>query len=105
MGLLTRLMGGENLLPGESKISIHDFAAAMGEYSRGSITSTQMATGFELNASEITALDEWLTIMDNASNAAAKLAIRQKMDDVLMLGEGGLYPIAKVKLELGITEA
>lgn len=92
MGLVQRLLGTE-----EPKLPAHQFMAALAEYKRGSITGTQVGDAFDLNAGERTALQEFLDGLD------ASTIDRGKIHDVLLLGETGLYPEAKVKSELGLS--
>ena len=93
MGLLTRLVAP---LEGEDKLPVHQFCAALAEYLRGSVTGAQFATTFELSPTEITALQVFLDKLDDSS------LTRQKIDDVLLLGEAKLYSLAKVQTELGL---
>lgn len=92
MTLLNRLLGTE-----DPKLPIHQFMAALAEYKRTSITGQQVIDAFGLDAGEATALSEFLDNLDGDT------IDRAKIHDVLLLGETGLYPKAKVKTELGLT--
>ena len=93
MGVLTRLVGP---LEGETKLPVHQFMAALAEYKRGAITGAQVAEAFVLDSDEENDLQTFLDGMDGTLT-------REKVHDVLMLGERKLYTLAKVQTELGLT--
>lgn len=86
MSLLTRLVDPQ---PGEEKIPVHQFMAAVSELKRGApgVTVATIASTFELSASEETELEAFVsTYYTDGIN-------RGLIHDVLMLGEGGQYSI------------
>lgn len=93
MSLLTRLL---TPAPGEQKIAVHQFMAALAEYKRGAVTGAQVVAAFNLDATETTQLQNWL---DNLNTDAIN---RQLIHDVLLLGETGLYTQAQVIARLGV---
>ena len=93
MSLLTRLISPQ---PGETKLPVHQFMAALAEYKRGAITGSQVIMAFNLVGSETAALQDFL---DNLDSDAID---RSKLHDVLLLGETGLYDLNKIKSELGV---
>jgi hypothetical protein len=82
MGLLSRLT---EPLPGEAKIPVHTFNAAIAEVKRGIITLTNVGDAFNLSAGERTELASYL------ANVYVDGVSREVMHDVLMLGEEGHY--------------
>lgn len=93
MSLLTRLI---EPLPGEDKIAVHQFMAALAEYKRGAATGAQVVAAFNLDAIETTQLQNWLDNLD------ADTISRAEIHDVLLLGEVGLYSQAQVIARLGV---
>lgn len=93
MSLLTRLLEPQ---PGEQKIPVHQFMAALAEYKRGAVTGAQVVAKFNLDAGETTQLQNWLDNLDGDT------INRQLIHDVLMLGETGLYSQAQVVARLGV---
>jgi hypothetical protein len=93
MSLLTRLISPN---AGEVKLPVHQFMSALSEYKRKIISSSQLATAFNLTIEEQTQLNAFLTNMDT------DVINREVLHDVLMLGEGGYYTITQVKNRLGV---
>lgn len=94
MSLLDRLL---NDSPDGDNLPVHEFMAALAEYRRGSVTSSQVVNAFDLDSGEANALQEFL------DNLNADTIDRAKIHDVLLLGAADLYTKAKVKTELGLT--
>lgn len=97
MTLLTRLIAP---LEGEEKIPVHQFLAALAELVRGApgVTTPALASAFNLSPTEQTSLLDFVTEMQ-AANIALQ---RQKIHDVLLLGEGGQYTVNQVMVRLGL---
>ena len=94
MSLLTRLINPQGE---ETKLPVHQFMAALGEYKRGAVTLNQIAIAFDFSEPEKISLQEFLTNLDsNTIN-------RGLIHDVLLLAEDGLYTTAQVKSRLGIS--
>lgn len=87
MGLLTRLVAP---LPGEAKLPVHQFMAALSEFKRGApnVTLQSIVTGFGLSAGEATELQTFL------SNLLLGLIDAQQLHEVLLMGEMGLYTVS-----------
>lgn len=99
MSLLRRLVKPDRQA-GETKLPVHQFAAGIAEYKRGEITGTDIASRFELSPTEITALIDWLAIIN--SSGKTMLEIRAEVEDVLLLGEGGIYTLEEVQTRFGL---
>lgn len=86
MGLLTRLVAP---LPGEVKIPVHQFMAALAEFKRGApnVTIVAIGTAFGLSAPELVELDAFV------ANQLGDVITREMVHDVLMLGEDGIYTV------------
>ncbi len=97
MTLMTRLIDPN---PGEVKLPVHQFMAALAELARGEVTRAQVIAFFSLSASEETQLDEFIA---NQAGSGSKLINRQEIHDVLMLGEIGAYNVSQALTRLGIT--
>lgn len=93
--MVTRLVSP---LEGEAKLPVHQFTAALAEYVRGEVTGAQMVTFFNLSASEQTTLTTWLSNIDSSGRTAQD--IRTEVEDILELGEQGLYDEATVTSRL-----
>ena len=97
MSLLTRLVAP---LEGETKLPVHQFTAGIAEYRRGEMSGAEMASRFGLSPTEITALNNWLAAIDSGGQSA--IEVRTETEDVLMLGESGIYSLAEVQTRLGL---
>jgi len=86
MSLLSRLVSPA---PGEDKLPVHQFMAAVAELKRAApgVTVSSIATAFGLSAGEQTELESFLNTLyvDGIS--------RELIHDVLMLGEDNLYTL------------
>lgn len=86
MSLLTRLVDPQ---PGEEKLPVHQFQAALAELKRGApgVTVQTVATAFNLSAGEQTELASFVsTFYTDGIN-------RDLIHDVLLLGEAGHYDL------------
>jgi len=93
MSLLSRLVDPS---PGEVKLAVHQFMAALAELKRGApgVTVASIVTAFDLSAGEQTELE-----------GLVNSAYLDKIDgvmlhDVLLLGEGGQYDLAAVQARI-----
>ena len=85
----------------ETKISVHAFGAALSELARGSITKAQLISAFSLSAEDETELDAIIAVYTALGPAVDKVRFIGKLEDVMVLCEGGYYDKAKAKTELG----
>lgn len=95
MGLITRLTVP---LQGEKKLPVHQFTAALAEYVRGEISGSTLVSMFNLSSEEQTTLSNWLSGIDGSGRTA--IDIRTEVEDILELGEVGLYDIETVTTRL-----
>jgi hypothetical protein len=95
MGLVTRLVSPAD---GEIKLPVHQFTAALGEYKRGELSGAAIIAMFSLSAGEQTTLSNWLSNIDLSGQTATE--IRTEVEDILELGEQGLYDVATVTSRL-----
>lgn len=96
MSLLTRLVAP---LPGEVKLPVHQFMAAIVEFKRNApgVSLASISAGFQLSIAEQNQLQTWYTTQVGNGNVP-----RELVHDVLMLGEIGLYSLAQVQNRLGL---
>jgi hypothetical protein len=95
MSLMTRLVAP---LPGEDKLPVHQFMAALAELYRGApgVTQGSIATAFNLTAGEQTQLANFV------SQQSGGAINREMIHDVLMLGELGIYSVQNCLNRLGV---
>lgn len=96
MSLLTRLVDPQ---PGEEKIAVHQFLAAIAEFTRGApgVTVQRFVEEFNLNAAEEAQLVAWYT-----TEVATGNLTRERIHDVLLLGEVGIYSVSQVMSRLNL---
>lgn len=93
MSLLTRLVDPQ---PGETKIAVHAFMAAVSELKRGApgVTITTVGDAFNLSVQERT--DLAVVVGNNFTDGIS----RELIHDVLILGEENLYTLAQCQARL-----
>lgn len=84
MGVVTKLT---KPLPGEEKVSVHDFQAACGEYFRKApnFDLQKILGAFGFDQRDIEILQKFLDNLDQGKITSAEV------HDVLLLGESGIY--------------
>jgi len=92
MSVISRLVSPDKDA-GEQKLPVHQFTAALAEFKRGAITGAEFVAMFTLDAAEVTQVQNWLTSINGSGKTADQ--IRTELEDVLELGEFGLYTLAK----------
>jgi hypothetical protein len=70
-----------------NRIAVHDFAAAMQGFVRGSFTRNQVIALFGFDSDDLTQLDQIKTVYDAKANAVSKLEYIIWTERVLLLFE------------------
>ena len=95
MALINRLTGLE-MVAGETKLPVQYAISVLLEYHRGHLSFEDVVSAFGLDEVETGALVAWMQ-----STVGAGMEV-QEVENILLLGEAGVYDLRRVKDRLGL---